>query len=369
MGRTMRVIGILLLCMWSAPAWADVVYLSPIVGDGSEGSPFRPHHNPGAWYDCSPLKTQYLCAGPSLPNAPGVILLPTEKSAQLSPDSMISLRLSRKATLNKAIWTVVDADKLNVRPHQGRQRIRVHGMELAERSAPLRAYIPIIVDGVMHFAKAFSTYIVSPTVAWAATVTETFNCANATGSLTCDQTWTNITGTLWDIASNQASKTVTGAARARAGTPADTDDHIVTVTLANLATTGGGFGRCGVLGRKDNTGTATHYSFHANSNSGTQQHETARFNSATFTSLATVNTAPSNGTVLGLVMDGNDISGTINGVVVVGPTTDGSPITGNTYGGVYSGTSVSTFSCQLDNWQIADIVPPASYLPFQRRTP
>jgi hypothetical protein len=56
-------------------------------------------------------------------------------------------------------------------------------------------------------------------------------------------------------------------------------------------------------------------------------------------------------------MDGSSITGLVNDVIVVGPTTD-TEITANTYGGIYSTATTTTFSCTLDDWNGADYVAP-----------
>ncbi len=173
---------LLLLCLPSLASAQTVLYLSPKLGDGSSGNKLRAHQS-GAWKDCLDLGSHMLCAGPAVPNEVGVVALPTDKDAVLTGPERAALAATlgraAKNTVQDTLWDIADAaGKPFRRDRNGQQHIKVHGMEMGTRAAPLASYLPDLrraLDVAFHLPVLVPSYMVAVATAWAADpVDETF---------------------------------------------------------------------------------------------------------------------------------------------------------------------------------------------------
>lgn len=378
------IIGLVLLVWVTFPSAQTTryIYVSPIDGSGTDSDPYhsRCYGMPGsANIDLRPWgRNGFLCASDSLPaNMTGVRQLGSALNETITGVRKTALETfagkSITATRVSDIIVELIKDQNRLRPgRDGKEKIWLGGkVPIYQHTAGLPfedgGLFADAALGLVHMATAIERATLGVTVAWAASIAEDWNCSNS-ANLTCDLTWTEVTGTGWSITSNRALNTTVGGAtqRARAESALDTDDHEVWATMIDLTGTGGGTGRCGVIGRKDNTATATHYFFGADNDNAESFFVLASVSGGTFTSLGTDTTDQVDNDVIKLRMDGSDITGLVNDVIAVGPITDATT-SGNTYGGIYLNANITTISCQLDDWAAADITAPVSFGPLRRR--
>lgn len=380
----MKLLVILLasLLVWAAVPQAEtprVVYLATIQGDGSESNPFRATGtgtvtNQG----CIDLRAdptgstgRMLCAADTLPAGAGINQLGGTLLENMTPVRRAVLEAVFGVTLSGATVTEIIAELLitHARTDGSRWRPLLAGKDgkfhlwLGQRTeawtqtAWLYPYIQD--DGLVADATNAVMHVVEPAIAWAASLTEDFNCANS-ASLTCDLTWTEFFGTEWEIASNQARVTgLTGIVQkeARADAALSGADHWAQTKLISATSDSGGEVRCGPMARKDNTATRSFYLAAAvQSNNVFTDFDLRKRVAGTATTLATDTTNPVANDVVRISADGSSISGFVNGVLRMGPITDTS-VTGNTYVGLaYSSNNNVTQSCILDDFSAQDIV-------------
>lgn len=391
----MRLVAILL---FACLAWASVpqaqpprvIYLATVQGDGSDENPFRSTGwgavaNQGC-IDLRPDPTvatgRMLCAADTLPAGGGINQLGGFLADTLTPvrravlqavigesissstlTDVIAEILISKARLDGTRWKPLRAGK------DGKYHIWLG--ERQEAWTQTAWLYPYINDGgLVADASNAALSVIEPTLAWAASIAEDFNCANS-ASLTCDLTWTEFFGTEWEISANQARVTgLTGTVQkeARSDSALAGDAHWAQATLVELTADNSGTTRCGPIARKDNSSTRTFYSFVGSMNNSLYiDYETRKRVGGTLTAIATDTTDPVAGEVMRIYVDGSSISGYVNGVLRVGPTTDTS-ITGNTYAGMaYSSNNPTTQSCILDDFSAQDIVASSGNGPIRRR--
>jgi hypothetical protein len=356
----MKLLMLALSVVLVASAQADEYYFSATLGTGSDTNKYRAGCAPGASsidLRAATGRDLWICRSTSSVGATNaVILAGTDKV------------LGNKVNVALAMGRVVKGSIQSV-PDLLRDLLVDSGVIKAGRDGKYKIYLgdpdpiwqatQLTYDtlGLEDRGKLADLWnLVETSVAYAATLsTETFT--NSDGDLagrTHVHPWSEPVGTGWTILTNRANNTTGGGTQlGRLDTSLDTDDFTVTADLTALSRTGGGFARCGIVGRKDNSATQTYYRFYAEKVAATW--ELDRVNAGTATSLGSVATAPADGDVMLLVMDASTITGKVNGATVIGPVTDGSPITGNTYAGIYSNKSTTTMNCDIDNMIVVDI--------------
>lgn len=358
----------LLLLVFIAPSLASAqsFYISPRIGDGSEANPYRAYSDPGAWSDCSPIGTRFICSGPSVPNQVGVIEIPGSRAAALTGPQKAALAATLgipiKNTVEELLFDLVDNTGVKLRrDRNGRQHLKVHGVELASRPAPLASYIPDVlraVDTIFHLPVLVPKYMLSTAVAWAASIASGFGCAN-NASLDCEGVAWDEFGSACAIVSNQAECLPSSTAQsiARATTAMATDDITASVDIVSFTLGPSTASSCGPMVRKDATADVTYYTTDAvlASSGELSSFRTARRNLGVNTVIASNTQDYVANDRLTVIADDNDITGKVNGIILMGPTTDGSPITGNLYAGIRGTGSHSTAStCVFDNFTSAD---------------
>lgn len=377
---------LLALLVWTSAPQAEtprVVYLATVQGDGSDDNPYRSTGwGTVANQGCIDLRRdpttatgRFLCAADTLPAGGGINQLGGFLTDTLTPVRRAVLEAVIGESISASTLTDVIAEILITRAREdgtrwkplragkdGKYHIWLGTQQEAwTQTAWLYPYLHD--GGLVADASNAVLETIEPALAWAASIAEDFNCANSS-SLTCDLTWTEFFGTEWEISSNQARVTgLTGTVQkeARADSALAGDAHWAQVTIAAMTADNSGTTRCGPIARKDNTTTRTFYSFVGSmSNSLYVDYETRKRVGGTLTTIATDATDPVAGDVVRVYVDGSSISGYVNGVLRVGPTTDTS-ITTSTYTGMtYSSNNATTQSCTLDNFSAQDIAAAAS---------
>jgi hypothetical protein len=380
--RMLLTVLLALLCWASAPQaqTTRIIYLATVQGDGTDANPFR---STGAGtvanQNCIDLRAdstvstgRMLCAADSLPAGGGINQLASTFGDTVTAPRKAAIEAALGVTLTASNIIDVIAEVLTTHARldgsrwkplrsgrDGKYKIWLGGGAAAwQQTAWLWDEWRIRDNGLVADATNYGLEFLQPALAWATSISEDFNCAD-NASLTCDLTWTEFTGTEWAIASNQASVSgLTGVQQkeARADSSLAGDDHWAQATVAASTSDAGGTTRCGPIARKSNDGTRTFYAFHIGTvDNIITDSETRKRVAGTATTLVNDGTNLSAGDVLRVYVDGSSVSGYVNGVLHVGPTTD-TDITGNTYAGIaYSSNSTITQSCTLDNFSAADI--------------
>lgn len=355
-----------LLILLLLPSWAtaQVVYLSPYTGDGSEANPFiAAGVRQGGL--CTSLRADptkvggyALCSAPSLPVADGVIDLSGKRPiAKADRDKILAERgISVTATTFDGLLSeLVDSQDVRLNRVDGRQRIILKGQEVWSRPAPLASYLPRLRD-ILSAPIRFVDGLITPTIAWAASLTEDWNCADHASSLNCDHAWATFQGIVLALVSNRADVTNSVLVQlARNTTTLDTDHMRVGVTIANIARGTATDVSGGVLARKDSSGTST-YLYAVVRDAATDQVETGDVVSGTRTVQGSLDTTVANGDLIELQVVNDVVSVFLNGTLVQGPYTntvgDGNMLAGIRFAG--TGTATTT-NVALDNWFAYDV--------------
>lgn len=348
---------VLVLPLWgSTPQAQDTrqFYLSPIDGsaDTELGWHSRCLHMPGAGnIDLRPWGVDaFLCASNDLPaDMTGVEQIGASfRSALGGRKGSLNAKFKKTLQANTVEDLIVEVISPRLRAGKdGKLKIYLGGQIPVYQQT---AWVPFRDGGLVADLSNAAIEAMEPAIAWATSASETFNCSDS-ASLTCVLTWTEFSGTTWGISSNAAQSNSLTAAEARADSAVSTEDHSVQSTLGSATESGTGFARCGVIARKANSATRTYYTLFADLDA--TNWETGKRVGGTYTSLATTTQDPAAADVMKLVPDGSSITGMVNGVTVLGPTTD-IEITGNTYGGLYSHGNGTTLLCIQDSWSIVD---------------
>lgn len=366
--------GLLLLC--ASPALAEEFYFASTLVDES-GEKSRSGCAPGSTsidLRSTTGKDLWICRSASSVGATGKIALAATAGEKLSGKSRTDIASALGKSIQAGSRTVPEllkellVDSGRLKPSRNGKYEIYLGDPTPIWQATTVAYDLFGIQDNGLLADLYHEYL-EPPVAWATVLAqETFTASDGdlTGAATV-HTWTEFGIAGWTIASNRATTTTTatGANNARNGTTLATDDMQVEADLITVSHSGGGFSRCGVMLRKEANTTQTYYAFFADS-TVTGWETVKRIANAT-TSIATSTQDPVNGTdrMKGII-DGSSLSGQVNGVTVVGPTTD-VDITGFTYSGIYGQASTTTFTCTLDNVLAQDYPPPSSFGPLRRR--
>lgn len=336
-------------------------YLTPVYGTGTDQDPFRSGclglANNGN-IDLRPLGiARFLCASDVLPkDMVGV--------AQLGASIQDHLDVGQKAVLNAIAGKTITATRIDdvivelLAPAlragpDGKLKIFLGGKTPIYQQT---AWVPFRDGGLVADAVDLLRAATEPAIAWASTLaTETFNCADS-ASITCVHTWTEIAGTTWLIASNQASSTGVQTAIARNDSSLSSTDTTAGVTLISEVNGGGSSSTsCGPYVRGANNGNETFYRHTAFSRATGELKEVSLVKSVAgaATVLSTDTTDWANNDVLEVFASGSSISGARNSVTI--NTATDVDITTGTYTGLrYVGTHASS-NCTVDNFTAQDI--------------
>lgn len=373
-----KLLVLFILACLAPPVGAEEFSLVNTVGTGTDTDPIRAENCPSASPKIQLGATgKWVCRSATLPS----------KAIALAQTTSEPLSTKSKTDAGTALGKTVDATSVTdllkkelidtgiVQPSKdGKLKIYFGSQELLYQKT---AWVPFEDHGLVadlwnrqkDAANLVYRYTLEPAIAWAVTLaTETFtNSDGDLGGRTHVHAWTEHAGTGWTITSNEAFIDANAQSEAWMGSALDTDDHTVTVTLVSLEANAA-LTRCGPTGRNPGTATRTHYAFAADANTAGAEFNLYRRVAGAFTSLATNAQDPVNGDTIQIILDGTTYEGKVNGVTLIGPTTDGSPITGNLYAGIAFNSSAGTGKiCRLDNLIAADIAVPVSAFGQQRR--
>lgn len=354
------------LLVWGATPQAQDTrqfYLSPVDGSGTESDPW--HSRCVAMQgmgniDLRPYGVDaFLCASNDLPkDMTGVEQIGASyKSALGGRKGALNAKFEKALTADTVEDLIIEVIGPKIRAGKD-GKLKIY---LGDKSPVYQqtAWMPVRDGGLVADLGNAALGLIEPTLAWAATFTDSFNGADS--NLAGDLTWTEFTGTNWTRTSNvaRAASSTASAAEARADHDTDTDDQAIQATQTYNYTAAGGQVRCTVMGRKDSSGTRTYYGFGVQRDVGVDAYRLLHRVAGSPTTIADSAGATASGTTIQLIMDGTSLSGVVDGVVVVGPTTDAT-ISGNTRGGiVYVGFGGSD-NCTIDNLSIQDYTPPAA---------
>jgi len=386
-----------MLLTWAATPQAQdtrAFYLAPYVGSGTDEDPFKPacfvDRADAAAIDLRPDATQVdgyaLCASSVISAQAKVISLGNALVASVDGSKRTALAAALKRTI-----TATSVDQLLVEVLSARLKVGTDGKKHIwlvppgttnpEPTWQATAWLydrygiedhGMLADAGQVLSVAYHA-IMDSAVAQATTLTtETFTASDGDlagcESRGCTHPWTEPLDTGWTIASNRAFNATVSGGTARLNDSLDTANHEAQATLIGWTVSGGGVGRCGVVARKDNSTTDTFYRFFADvPGTGVLGYESQKRLSGVTTSLATNTQDPVNNDLIKIRVDGDQISGYVNGLLVVGPTTDGTPITGNTYTGLFANSTAGTFTCTFDNFLAADYGLGTGFGPMRRR--
>lgn len=355
----------LVLLSVSSLAQAQVLYLSPRIGAGTDADPYRAHQA-GSYKDCTPLGTYFVCEGPSVPNETGVVGLPLAKATRLSDGQKTALGTvtgrAAKDTVEDVVWDLAD---LSGRKYPidkaGFQHIKIRNRELAVRSAPIASYIPDILHALKD---AFSA-----SVAWAAgTLSETFTCADdSDGTYVCDFTWTRSGGIVAGIVSNTLRTVNSSATQILTNTTVlDSADMLHRVEIVQIDRVGATNRAGGPAIRYLNS---TNYLFCTLRDAATDQVVFGEVVANVLTELSTVSATAANGDTVEARCVGDQCSCRHNNVVVIGPTTEASHQTEDNIGIRFSGSGTDASALVvIDNSYASNTIPADSLFgPLRRR--
>lgn len=353
---------LLVLPLWgSVPQAQDTrqFYTTPIDGAGTEADPWHSRclGMLGAGnIDLRPWGVDaFLCASNTLPvDMTGVELIGSSlRSALGAKKGSLNTKFKKTLAANTVDDLIIEVIGPKLRAGKdGKLKIYLGG------SVPMyqqTAWVPFRDGGLVADLGNAAMGLIEPTLAWAATFTESFPGAD-TGALAGDLTWSEYLATHWERKTNQAfAENVTAsAAEARAEHDTSTDDQEIQADGSYVYAAGGNL-RCAVFGRKDSTSTRDFYQFGFQRDAGVNVYRLLERNAGTPTTLGDSAGATSSSATIKLRLDGTSMSGYAGGSLVVAPVTDVT-ISGNTRGGIaYVGGAGD--SCTLDNVSIADYVP------------
>lgn len=353
------------LLVWgSVPQAQDTrqFYTTPIDGAGTEADPWHSRCLGMPGYgniDLRPDVNAFLCASNDLPaNMTGVEQIGASfKSALGGKKGALNAKFKKSLAANTVEELIVEVISPKLRAGKdGKLKIYLGDKAPVYQQT---AWVPFRDGGLVADLSNAAMGLIEPTLAWAATFTDTFPGVD-TGTLGGDLTWMEFLATQWTRTSNTAyAEGVTASsAEARADSDTSTDDHAVQADMAYTYVSAGNF-RCSIITRKDSTATRDFYAFGFQRDSGVNVYRLLERNAGSPTTLADSSGATSSTATLKLVSDGTSHTGYVNGAIVAGPVTDAT-ITVNTRGGLsYTGGATGD-NCTADNWSIADYTPPTA---------
>lgn len=357
------------LCVASV-AQAQVLYLAPYQGDGTEANPFRADSSITGT-ECKslrPSETQVagyaLCKGPSLPVRVGVINLSGKRAITKADRDAIGADRSltiTATTFDALVSELVDKQNVSLGHKDGRQRIIVKGEEVWSRPAPLASYLPDVWRVVKE--------IFTAPIAWAAaTLDEDWNCADdTTPNYVCDHTWVRSNGTTATMEGNALRNTNSVGSNTLYNTSTlDSTDmrHRVTVSSIDRGTATNVAGGAAI--RNPGTGTST-YVYCVLRDAATDQIELGHVVTGALTTDSTASVTVANGDTIAAVGVGDQVSCEHNSVIALGPITENTG-SGNVNINVrFSGSgTATTTSVVLDNSH-AEFASNAVFGPLRRR--
>jgi hypothetical protein len=361
----MRILIVLLLLMtWASVPTAQVprnVYVTPVDGSGTDIDPYRSRcfRMVGAGnIDLRPWGiNRWLCASDVLPqDMTGVLQIGASLNDSLTGVKKTALNALVGKTLTSTTVQGAIEELLKDRLRAGKDgKLKIWlggGSPIYQKTA----WVPFEDGGLVADATNAAVSLIEPALAWAASITEDWNCADS-GDLTCDLTWTEFFGTNFQILSNEARVSATnGTMDVRADTAMDSVDHEATVTIVSLSIDSATFSGCGPIVRQPGDSTRTYYMHRAQRNSTGElsEHGLRKRVTGSLTTLSEDTTDMANGETVTVRADGDQITGLRNGVVLIGPVTDTSITTGTSTGLTHA-TLTDVAVCIMDDFSAQDI--------------
>lgn len=374
----MKIISTLCLSLaLTSSAYADVVYLSPFIGTGTEADAFRAHGvfpGPAKCIEINRPEPQTkvdrwaVCQAPALPLGAGVVELgasftdtgiSNEKIAALSSATKRSISGN---TLGEMVGLAIDGTR-TLKDKAGRVRVVVDGKELYSAASGPRARRP--APAPLEWLTQAFRWVLFPQTAWAASYSTGFDCANA-AVLDCDGlTWTEAGGSNWSIASNQAVVTSSIVDRARMDSDLATADHEVELDVTAIGRGTATWVRVGPTARNSSAVTNSYDFCDVEDNSGGDTYVYGYMVAGVLTvsGTAAATAAPM---TMKIRMVGDQITCFSDGVAVIGPTTHANVQT-HLRGGLENRPSGATAAqTQVNRWAAQDYVGSSGAL--RRRT-
>lgn len=327
-------------------------YLSPIDGAGTDADPWRSRCDRGI--DLRPFISinYFLCASNALPpDTTGVVQIGASAKSAITGRKAALVAITKKAivadTVDEAIKELL-LEKVRA-GKDGKLYIYLGGESFYQRTA----WVPFEDGGLVADLANSALGLIEPTLAWAATYTDTFTGAD--GNLAGDLTWTEFTLTNWTRTSNKAyaeGSTPASNAEARAEHDTATDDHSVQADITYTYGSGA-LTRCTVIARKDSTTTRTYYGFGTQRDVGVDTYRLLARSAGSPTTLGDSSAATSSSATIKIVADGTSISGYVNGALSVGPITDAT-ISAKMRGGLAYASGAAGDNCSADNFEVKD---------------
>lgn len=328
------------------------IYLSEFIGSGKTGDLFRPigsdqpgsalidlRHDGGATRDGGGLNRCLLYLPTHDPDA-RLYQLADQKGENVP----LAVRAGLAARLNATIaYTRLDdviADLLLRPPARAWKPLR----DRADRQ------LAIYLGGLLSPSPALRALA-------AKIYSETWSTAN-NASLTSDLTWVEDFGTNWELSGNRARLEGNGGFNVvHADHQTDTDDQIVSATLATFTRDATGQVVCSLLGRF--TDIDNLYQVQANISTTWTIKALEKFVAGAGTTLATISSTTNPGDGLRLTMVDSSIAGVIGGTLL-GPVTD-TAISGVRYAGLSGYGDHAANRIEVDNWSVRDYAQAAPF--------
>lgn len=355
------------LLFWLLPtvAQAQVTYLATYEAHPTEAGVTYAHSNIRGT-ECVRLAPNLaFCNGPSLPGRAGILSLDPDATLTAGQKTFLANRLGRaitETTVKEAITALIDANAIPLkRWRDGKQHLWVKGRDVWNRPAPLATYIPSVRD-VLLAPVAFVEWLVTPTLAWATSLSESFTATdgvihgcNARG---CTYNWNHFQGATLNIVSNRAAREGSvGIQLARPQSALATDDMKAGLTLSDMTISSATNLGAGPIFRKETgNGTQTYLYCTAHVSSTSDFVAFGERVAAAGSDTGTATVAVSNGDVIEGAVLNDSVVCLLNGVRVLGPTTMTTGA-GFTEAGIRmsgAGTATSTVTA-IDGWYAEDI--------------
>lgn len=361
---------LILVLAWSIPLQAQVFYLTPFTGSGTETDPFYPHGvRPGpaqcteiARPDPTTIVNRWaVCNAPALPVGTGVVELGSNPRATLSRSQRTAVETAVRgtltgSTLGEIIGRAADRNG-HLRPSRqdGHVRVAIGGTEIFSTVSSPRESLtyPSIHQWFAHFFH----WLVFPQNAFAASYSTGFNCANST-LLDCDGlTWTESGGSNWAINTNQARVTSSATDRAKLNSDMATDDHEVSIEIVQISRGTATWTNVGPIARVDPGSPVSFDYCYVENNSGGDVYRYGYQVSGTTTEIGTASTTAGAQT-LKIRMSGDQHTCLSNGTAVLGPTTTANVTTLLRPGLRNQSSGAGSGQTQVESWLAEDYVPP-----------
>lgn len=369
-------IRVVVLLALAITAWGSVpqaqdtrqFYLSPIdlSPDPEIGFHSRCLRMPGAGnIDLRPDVDAFLCASTDLPaDMTGVEQIGASyKSALGSRKGVLNAKFKKAlaATTVEDLIIEVIGPKLRA-GKDGKLKIYLGGSNPIYQQT---AWVPFRDGGLVADLSNAAIGLIEPTLAWAATISESFTAADGDLEGCCTSVWTEFFGSEWTIVSNRAvgsGATIGSLAAARNTVNSfSTVDHTVTATVVGLTIGNAANGTntsCAVLIRKGANATQTFYRTTTTLRDSVELSETLlqKTVAGTTTTLASDTTDWTANDTLTVSASGSAISGQLSAGTLMA-VTDTEITSGTNYGIRYfSDYTTGSPSCTLDNLTGSDVL-------------